>query len=95
MSNSVPNAERLAELLSEHSPQYIPALPGRTNHLEAAVMIPLFWGKSLESVAMLRPNTMLEHRGEVCFPGGKRDPDDLDLTATALREAQEETLCFF
>lgn len=28
--------------------------------------------------------------GEVCFPGGKREPTDVDDTATALREAQEE-----
>lgn len=28
--------------------------------------------------------------GEVCFPGGKRDPADRDDTDTALREAQEE-----
>lgn len=28
--------------------------------------------------------------GEVCFPGGKRDPSDRDEVDTALREAQEE-----
>lgn len=28
--------------------------------------------------------------GEVCFPGGKRDPRDRDDVDTALREAEEE-----
>ena len=30
------------------------------------------------------------HSGEVSFPGGKSEPDDLDIVATALREATEE-----
>ena len=30
------------------------------------------------------------HSGEVAFAGGKREPEDHDLTTTALREAYEE-----
>ena len=31
-----------------------------------------------------------EIKGEVALPGGKRDEEDVDDTATALREAMEE-----
>ena len=30
------------------------------------------------------------HSGEVSFPGGKSEPEDVDIVATALREAAEE-----
>jgi len=40
---------------------------------------------------ILRPTYAGVHSGQVAFPGGGKEPGDADLTATALREAYEET----
>lgn len=37
-----------------------------------------------------RRSDLRRHAGEISFPGGRQDPEDADLTGTALREAQEE-----
>jgi len=39
---------------------------------------------------MKRPTSMRSHAGQIAFPGGKSDPSDESLRATALREAHEE-----
>jgi 8-oxo-dGTP pyrophosphatase MutT (NUDIX family) len=37
-----------------------------------------------------RAATLRTHPGQAAFPGGAADPDDADMAATALREAEEE-----
>jgi 8-oxo-dGTP pyrophosphatase MutT (NUDIX family) len=37
-----------------------------------------------------RTANLSTHSGQIALPGGRRDPDDYDLTVTALREAREE-----
>jgi 8-oxo-dGTP pyrophosphatase MutT (NUDIX family) len=39
---------------------------------------------------ILRPTYRGVHSGQVSLPGGRQEPEDADLTVTALREAQEE-----
>jgi 8-oxo-dGTP pyrophosphatase MutT (NUDIX family) len=41
-------------------------------------------------LVLQRAETLRNHAGQPAFPGGAMDPDDADLTATALREATEE-----
>ncbi len=39
---------------------------------------------------VLRSADLREHAGQIAFPGGGTEPDDADVVATALREANEE-----
>lgn len=43
-----------------------------------------------EVILTRRADHLSAHAGEVAFPGGKRDPEDESLLATALRESFEE-----
>jgi len=58
---------------------------------ESAVLAPLFMRESQPyAVFTKRPAALRQHGGQVSFPGGTRDPEDLTPLHTALREAHEE-----
>ena len=55
------------------------------------MLVPLFLvGDEPHVVLTRRRHDLRRHAGEISFPGGRQDPEDADLCATALREAQEE-----
>jgi 8-oxo-dGTP pyrophosphatase MutT (NUDIX family) len=58
----------------------------------AAVLVLVFPDESGEARLVLTERTDGggHHSGEVSFPGGRAEPSDADLVATALREAAEE-----
>jgi 8-oxo-dGTP pyrophosphatase MutT (NUDIX family) len=60
--------------------------------IAAAVLVPLYLDAdgALTTVFTRRRENLRRHAGEISFPGGRRDPQDSDLLATALREASEE-----
>ncbi|XP_034443409.1 peroxisomal coenzyme A diphosphatase NUDT7 [Hippoglossus hippoglossus] len=63
----------------------LPVLP------RASVLIPLFVRDGeLHTLMTLRSAELRTNAGQVCFPGGKKDPEDRDDVDTALREAGEE-----
>lgn len=59
--------------------------------VDSAVLAPIYHDPqgSLRLV-FIRRSPHGAHGGQIAFPGGRREPADADLLATALREAEEE-----
>jgi 8-oxo-dGTP pyrophosphatase MutT (NUDIX family) len=58
---------------------------------DSAVLVPIFRDAAGElHVVMVRRSSFGVHGGQLAFPGGKHEPTDASLVATALREAEEE-----
>ncbi|CAM3581845.1 CoA pyrophosphatase [Halomonas lysinitropha] len=77
--------ENLRERLQAHRPRRAGLrLP------EAAVLLPIVDRPEPTLLFTRRADHLNTHRGQVAFPGGKREPQDADLLATALRESMEE-----
>jgi len=59
--------------------------------IAASVLMPLVErNDGLHVLLTRRTDHLTDHAGQVSFPGGRAEPDDVDVVDTALRETQEE-----
>ena len=87
--------ERLVRLVREEQPgklvrgsELLAALTGPS--VAAAVLVGFVMRGEPALLLTKRNERLKRHAGQVSFPGGRIDPMDVDATAAALREAEEE-----
>jgi 8-oxo-dGTP pyrophosphatase MutT (NUDIX family) len=86
-SEMQPFKERVRAILAQH-PRHVVTDPSLVC---AAVLIPLLFKEGAWYVLVTQRTERVEHhKGQISFPGGACDPNDVDLLATALRETYEE-----
>ncbi len=79
--------QQIEKILHHHKKKKI----ADENLRASAVLIPLFCNQGQYHVLFTERSEEVDfHKGQVCFPGGTREPSDSSLLQTALRETEEE-----
>ncbi len=92
LDGPLPGHEAFASLSGYPRPSVEAALALTPPPHESAVLILVHPVEGIDhTLLMRRPVYNGVHSGQIGFPGGKREPQDADLHATALREFREET----
>jgi 8-oxo-dGTP pyrophosphatase MutT (NUDIX family) len=85
MTIQPPFLQQLKRQFSSHTPEIL-----ELDRPRAGVLVPLVIEPEPSVLLTVRAAHLNSHPGQVSFPGGMFEPEDLSLTHTALRETHEE-----
>lgn len=77
--------EKIKRIVPNH-----PEIIGRENYFNAAIMITLIEIEDTYHFVFEKRAAHIRQGGEISFPGGGYEPEDIDFKATAIRETCEE-----
>ncbi|MBN8236329.1 CoA pyrophosphatase [Halobacillus kuroshimensis] len=81
------NSKRILHQIKQHQPSVL----GHEQFRKFSVLLPLMEKDGeIHVLFEVRASTLRRQPGEICFPGGKIDPDDPSARLAAIRETEEE-----
>ena len=91
LRHNLPGERAHLPLSPLHRPVTSEVIQNLTEYKESAVAVVLFEEETtLQCILIQRTEYTGKHSGQISFPGGKKDNEDADLLATAIRECLEE-----
>ncbi len=91
LKHNLPGERAHLPLSPLHRPVTSEVIQNLTEYKESAVAVVLFEVETtLQCILIQRTEYTGKHSGQISFPGGKKDNEDADLLATAIRECLEE-----
>ena len=91
LQHNLPGERAHIPLSPLHRPVTSEVIQNLTEYKESAVAVVLFESnQTYECILIQRTEYDGKHSGQISFPGGKKDKEDVDLLATAKRECWEE-----
>jgi peroxisomal coenzyme A diphosphatase NUDT7 len=87
MEVKIMNLQSIQSKLKSHTPSIL----GSDKFSKYAVMVPLIQKEDgIHVLFEIRSLQLRRQPGEICFPGGRIDPEDIDEKSAAIRETTEE-----
>ena len=92
LSKPLPGIRSHLKMAPQHRAEQLASYHEGIKHAKKSAVLMLFYNESDESkmIVIRRSNYVGVHAGQIAFPGGRYEDEDINVQTTALREIHEE-----